>query len=347
MALGLKFSFPDCPSKLKILSIDHASLSPINFESIPDELHELRLSLEQAFKNEDIKRGLKLPVGLRNLSIMGCPNHWMMHTFTNIEQLFDLEKVTLHFYYNTSIHTIENIKSFFSRLPVNSLTCLSVGNIGYIGDDAQSFCYSDKLKFDRFPKLTNLTIDCFSGCKNTSNFNMFLLPNQLDDLIWDPHDHTLTDQFPSNLRSLDFTIEDSYQEVYEPFRVICNTFLGSLENLRILKVRTNALHSLDLRNVQLPKHLTSFKLFMGAHMSSCMEIDESTFVVLDSGLFSLDSDLNFICFDFGMAKYTIVVDYWTSAGVESIKSKIQVDGLSLPTWVLCDHEYSLLENNLF
>ncbi|GME79353.1 unnamed protein product [Ambrosiozyma monospora] len=138
--------------------------------------------------------------------------------------------------------------------------------------------------------------------------------------------------------------------MYKPFRFICNNFLASLENLRILKVRTSTPHSFDIRNIQLPKHLTSFELIMQQQYidtSSGLVVRDPRFIVLDSVVFPLNLELKFISFIFEMYEGTIVVDDWIGADVESVKEKIQVDNSYLPTWVLCDHDYSALENTLF
>ncbi|GME97621.1 unnamed protein product [Ambrosiozyma monospora] len=94
---------------------------------------------------------------------------------------------------------------------------------------------------------------------------MSMIPNQQEYIKFKPHHHTLPGQFPSNLRYLHIDLGDLFVEIYKPFQFICNEFLSNLENLKILKVRTRALHLLDMNNVQLPKHLTSFELHMDEH----------------------------------------------------------------------------------
>ncbi|GMG49920.1 unnamed protein product [Ambrosiozyma monospora] len=176
---------------------------------------------------------------------------------------------------------------------------------------------------------------------------MSIFPHQLGYLKFESHHHFLNGQFPSNLRSLNINIDDLFEEMYEPFQFICNTFLSSLQNLRILKVETKKSHSLDLRSVQLPKHLTSLELDM-EYMESAFIARDEPFVVLDSGVFPMNLESNFIRFVIEANEYaTIVVDDWIGANFESVKGKIQVDELFLPHWRLCDHDYSGLENNLF
>ncbi|GMF01569.1 unnamed protein product [Ambrosiozyma monospora] len=136
--------------------------------------------------------------------------------------------------------------------------------------------------------------------------------------------------------------------MHDPFRFFCHKFLSSLKNLRILKIHTSTLHSLDLRNIELPKHLASFELTLEQHIQGRFAVRAPRFIVLDSGVFPLNLDLHFIRFNFEMNEGTIVVDDLIGASVESVKEKIQVDNSScLPTWVLCDHDYSAFENNFF
>ncbi|GMF08733.1 unnamed protein product [Ambrosiozyma monospora] len=104
-----------------------------------------------------------------------------------------------------------------------------------------------------------------------------------------------------------------------------------------------------MRNVQLPKHLTSFEL----HMNEFSRVDYSVSlpyptvnVVFYSEMFPLNLELNFISVYFKISKCTIVVDDWVGAGVESVKAKIHIPR-RVPLWILCDHDYSGLENNLF
>ncbi|GMG56247.1 unnamed protein product [Ambrosiozyma monospora] len=142
----VKFSFPSRPSKLRQLSIHHSSLSAFNFESIPDALHRLTLvnfsideralfhfciDEEQIYKDEDIKHAVKLPTRLRALSIE-IPRRLIIPTFTNIEQLFDLEKVSLDYSKrdfempSASILKFRDIENFISRLPSHIWMCSSL-----------------------------------------------------------------------------------------------------------------------------------------------------------------------------------------------------------------------------
>ncbi|GME76107.1 unnamed protein product [Ambrosiozyma monospora] len=160
----LKFSFPNQLSKLSRLSIKYSSLSPFNFE-----------------------------LKLRNLSIVGVSDHGIMPTFTSIEQLFDLEEVSLD---------SKQMENFILRIPVNSLTAVSKEIMGDAAYDPNGLCYSDKLtKFDRFTKLASLKFDCvcdpsISTSENylTKYMNHFDSSVILFSQIWRTSEHSKLEQ---------------------------------------------------------------------------------------------------------------------------------------------------------
>ncbi|GMG18953.1 unnamed protein product [Ambrosiozyma monospora] len=357
LPLEFKFNYPNQISKLRQLTLTACILSPLNFASIPETLHELSIyecMVKPSKYDCDTICAVKLPIKLQILKISGNRSCLTLPEIINLDQLLGLKKVSIllhpqiEFQLSNPLQkrfsegelatsfTLQQLQKSISKLSPHSLTSFSIVHRGYIFDRCQ-FCCPNGLSFEHLIKLNDLTFDCRCYCKDDSFFHLSMFPPELEHLNFTPH-HNLTGQLPSHLRSLDINMKN-YSNMYQPVQFICNTFIFNLQNLRILKIQTLNNNSVDLRNVQLPKHICSFELIFYPVPARNIGTRNHLYVVLD-GVFPLNLELNFVCLDFGWSEHIIVVDDCLGESIQSVKKQIHVDGRKLSDWVLFDHDYS-------
>ncbi|GME83458.1 unnamed protein product [Ambrosiozyma monospora] len=256
LPLEFKFSYPNQSSKLRQLTLTECILSPLNFASIPDTLHEISIydcTVKPSKYDCDNIHEVRLPTKLHILKISGNRSCLTLPEIINIDQLLKLKKVSILLHSQIEFQlsnplektfsegqlstsfTLQQLQEFISKLSPHSLTSLSIVNRGYIFNRRQ-FCCPDELSFDHLIKLKDLTFDCRCYCNGDSSFHLSIFPRELEHLTFTPH-HNITGQFPSCLRSLDINLE-KYYNLYQPVQSVCNTFIFNLPNLRVLKIHT-------------------------------------------------------------------------------------------------------------
>ncbi|GME93760.1 unnamed protein product [Ambrosiozyma monospora] len=219
-------------SALKKLDLRNCVLNNSSFDSLPQGLEIL--SIHHARFHKSVHDQIKLPVGLQSFSISFKQQ---LPQISNFNQLTQLE----HVYVGGESENISMVNDFISHLP----PCLN----------------SLELMAHPPPPSPSPSAEPDAG------FDLTILPQQLKHLklLLFP---AISGHFPSTLQSLNIDLTFNKQQ---PFIEYWDTFVKPLKNLKQFETRVkipeseagdgveNDIH-VDLRNIEFPEFLCSFKL---------------------------------------------------------------------------------------